>query len=119
MESDKLLPNTTAFYDYHRKARETATYPNLGDNLWYPALGLSGEAGEVAEKVKKIHRDHKGKVTPALRLAIVKELGDVLWYIANMCSELDVSLAGVAWENLRKLKSRKDRDKICGEGDNR
>ena len=115
----KLLPDTTAFYDYHEKARETAIYPNLGNNLWYPALGLSGEAGEVAEKIKKIYRDHKGVVTPTLRLALVKELGDVLWYVANICSELDVTLAGVAWENLRKLRSRKRRGKVSGEGDKR
>jgi len=119
MDLDDLLPDTTAFYDYQRKARETAIYPNIGKNLWYPTLGLNGEAGEVAEKVKKIYRDHRGKVTPTLRLAIVRELGDVLWYIANICSELDVSLAGVAWENLRKLTQRKKDNKISGEGDER
>ena len=108
------------FDEYQRLARRTAVYPNLGHNLWYPALGLNGEAGEVAEKVKKIYRDHNGVINSIETVNdIANELGDVLWYIANIASELEISLGSVAINNISKLQSRAERDKIHGSGDTR
>jgi len=108
-----------SFNDYQEAARGTAVYPELGKNFVYPTLGLVGEAGEVAEKVKKIIRDKDGIITSESREELKKELGDVLWYLANMCSELDLNLEDVAWFNLQKLHSRMQRGKIKGSGDNR
>ncbi len=78
------------FKTYQKKARETAQYPDLGSNNIYPTLGLVGEAGEVAEKVKKVIRDKNGIFDNESKLGIKKELGDVLWYISNLCTELVV-----------------------------
>lgn len=107
------------FRFYQVEARKTAIYPSLGNNLWYPALGLAGEAGEVAEKIKKIYRDGEGKVTIEKRVEIGKELGDVLWYVASIASELKLDLAGIAETNLIKLQSRAQRGKVHGSGDER
>jgi NTP pyrophosphatase (non-canonical NTP hydrolase) len=107
------------FDEYQRLARQTAIYPNVGSNLWYPTLGLAGEAGEVAEKVKKLYRDNFGDLTPKRRESIAKELGDVLWYVANVAEELDYSLDLIAKGNLCKLKKRKKEGKLQGEGDDR
>ena len=107
------------FNQYQIKARETAIYPNVGDNLWYPGLGLAGESGEVAEKIKKIYRDFDGITTPEKRKEIVKELGDVLWYVSNIASEIEVDLDTVARLNLEKLAKRTIENKVHGEGDNR
>ena len=105
------------FDEYQREARKTAFYPNLGNNLWYPALGLAGESGEVAEKVKKFYRD--GGSTSVTREALAKELGDVLWYVANLATELELCLGLVAQANLTKLKSRSESGTLSGSGDNR
>jgi NTP pyrophosphatase (non-canonical NTP hydrolase) len=105
--------------EYQQKARLTAKYPNVGNNLWYPALGLNGEAGEVAEKVKKIYRDKEGKFTVWDANEIAKELGDVLWYIAGIASELGVTLNNIAHMNIGKLQSRASRNTLHGDGDNR
>jgi NTP pyrophosphatase (non-canonical NTP hydrolase) len=107
------------FDAYQLKSRETAQYPDIGRNLWYPALGLAGETGEVAERIKKLIRDHGGVVTPERRDAIKAELGDVLWYVAALCSELNLNLSEVAAGNLQKLSDRKARGVIKGEGDTR
>ena len=107
------------FKDYQKKARRTAIYPNKGNNFVYPTLGLMGEAGEVAEKMKKVIRDDGGKITKEKRLEMKKELGDVLWYLASLSSELKLSLEDVAQFNLEKLMSRKKRGKLHGSGDNR
>jgi NTP pyrophosphatase (non-canonical NTP hydrolase) len=80
---------------------------------------LAGESGEVAEKVKKILRDHKGIIDEEKKKEITKELGDVLWYLSQIASEIGVPLEEVASLNIEKLKSRFDRDKIKGSGDNR
>lgn len=107
------------FDDYQRLAGKTAMYPGRGEgNLSYPALGLAGEAGEFADYAKKVLRDHDGDVGP-LRDALIAELGDVLWYVAACCEELDVSMNEAATLNLEKLASRKKRGKIQGSGDNR
>ena len=107
------------FDSYQIKARETALYPNLGSNNIYPTLGLVGEAGEVAEKVKKVLRDKNGEFDNQSKEAIKKELGDVLWYLSNLCTEFKFSLNDVALLNLEKLKLRSSRGNISGSGDDR
>lgn len=104
---------------YQKLAWETAIYPSKGDNIYYPTLGLAGEAGEVAEKVKKIMRDKKGEVTEKEREELKKEIGDVLWYVGALCSELNINMGDVASQNIDKLSSRKERGKLQGDGDNR
>lgn len=107
------------FEEYQKKSRKTAAYPDAGNNFVYPTLGLAGEAGEVAEKIKKVIRDKSGIIDDATKEAIEKELGDVLWYVAQIATELDLSLDGVAEKNIEKLFSRLERGKIQGSGDNR
>ena len=105
--------------DYQRESRKTALYPDVGRNAIYPTLGLDGEAGEVADKVKKILRDKQGVFDKNSKDEIKFELGDVLWYISQLSSELGYELEEVAHANLQKLNSRKSRGKIQGSGDNR
>ena len=107
------------FNEYQKKARLTAIYPDIGSNPVYPTLGLTGEAGEVAEKVKKVIRDKKSIFDDESKNAIKKELGDVLWYVSNLCSELNLNLDDVANINLAKLNSRMKSNKISGSGDDR
>tara|TARA_B100000886_G_scaffold130557_1_gene88013 strand:- start:2318 stop:2647 length:330 start_codon:yes stop_codon:yes gene_type:complete len=107
------------FKTYQKKARETAQYPNLGSNYIYPTLGLVGESGEVAEKVKKVIRDKEGLFDNESKKNIKKELGDVLWYISNLCTELDFNMDDIALQNLEKLKLRAAKGKISGSGDDR
>lgn len=107
------------FKEYQKKSRKTAVYPDAGSNFVYPTLGLSGEAGEVAEKIKKVIRDDGGEVMPEKKKEIEKELGDVLWYVAQIATELGLSLDEIAEKNIEKLYSRMERGKINGSGDNR
>ena len=113
------------FDEYQADAMETAIYP---DELIYPVLGLVGEAGEVAEKVKKYYRDNSYSVNcedavaeiPAeVRMGIARELGDVLWYITAIASDIGYSLEEVAQLNVEKLEDRFDRDVLTGSGDYR
>ena len=104
---------------YQRESRKTALYPEVGSNFIYPTLGLVGEAGEVADKVKKILRDKKGLFDKESKDEIKLELGDVLWYVSQLASELGYEMEDVANSNLQKLKSRKLRGKIQGSGDDR
>lgn len=106
------------FQDYQQKARETAIYPSE-HSILYPTLGLCGEAGEVAEKVKKVIRDKGGEFDEADRMNIRKELGDVLWYMAQICSDLDLRLESIAIANVEKLRLRKEKGTLSGSGDNR
>lgn len=87
--------------------------------LSHHALGIANEAGEVAGKVKKLIRDKQGYLTFGDIDDVVKEMGDVLWYMAALCTALDVSLSDVAAGNLTKLFSRKERGVLSGSGDNR
>jgi len=105
--------------EYQERAIGTAIYPNKGANLVYPALGLVGEAGEVAEKVKKVIRDGGGVLTDPVRDAIAKEMGDVFWYLAALALEIDYSLEEILSMNLEKLSSRKERGVLGGSGDDR
>jgi NTP pyrophosphatase (non-canonical NTP hydrolase) len=107
------------FNEYQNKAIKTAIYPDKGNNFTYTVLGLTGEAGEVADKYKKVIRDSSGVMSPAQREELIKELGDVLWYIANCCQELRINLDDVANLNIEKLYSRQKRHKLAGSGDNR
>lgn len=107
------------FTTYQTKSRRTAKYPEIGHAVIYPTLGLANEAGEVAGKVKKIFRDKGGVIGEAEREALKGELGDVLWYLAQVCTELGLSLDEVAEHNIEKLYSRLERGQIGGEGDNR
>jgi NTP pyrophosphatase (non-canonical NTP hydrolase) len=104
--------------DYQVEAEMFAVYPEVATGsdkeLSYLTLGLVGEAGEVAEKIKKKIRDGKFD-----KHETAKELGDVLWYLANLAAALDYSLAGIAYDNIKKLTDRKQRNVIQGSGDNR
>jgi NTP pyrophosphatase (non-canonical NTP hydrolase) len=133
------------FNEYQERAKTTAQYPDLNDlviqraitdgiidkvdwlkkknaffsNPYYPALGLAGEVGEFCNKLKKVMRDNNGEIDQKFLDFAHGELGDVLWYLSALCSELGISLADVAAANLEKLASRKARGVIQGNGDNR
>ncbi|HUF04254.1 MAG TPA: nucleoside triphosphate pyrophosphohydrolase family protein [Aridibacter sp.] len=94
------------FEDYQSAAGRTALYPKRLDNLEYPTLGLAGEAGEVANIVKKIQRDHGGEINEEIRAKLKDELGDVLWYISACADELGLSLEEIAEFNVGKLAKR-------------
>ena len=104
--------------EYQEDTIETAIYPDNAKIL-YPTLGLVGEAGEVAEKVKKVIRDEGGVFTEEKKVELAKELGDVLWYIANIAADIDMELNLIATMNLDKLASRAERNQLTGSGDNR
>jgi NTP pyrophosphatase (non-canonical NTP hydrolase) len=107
------------FKEYQEKSRKTALYPDKDNNFVYPTLGLSGEAGEVAEKIKKVIRDKDGIIDDVTREEIKKELGDVLWYVAQLATELGLSMDEIAQKNIEKLLSRMERGVLQGSGDNR
>lgn len=107
------------FEEYQKAAKEKAVYPTLGHPVVFPTLGMLGEAGEVSEKIKKIFRDHDSEITESTREEIKKELGDVLWYMSQIASELDINLQEIAEFNLEKITSRHERGAVWGEGDNR
>ena len=100
--------------EYQEKAGETAVYPDRGNNLIYTTLGLCGETGEFAEKLKKHIRDKSVSHDDMIR-----ELGDALWYISQCAFELGVPLDEVAEKNLEKLSKRKAEGKLKGDGDSR
>lgn len=103
--------------EYQKLARKTAIYPSKGRNYVYPLLGLAGETGEVCEKFKKLIRDSNGVITKEFKEMIKLELGDILWYVANLGAELNLKLADIARSNVEKLASRKKRGKLKGSGD--
>jgi len=107
------------FKEYQEESRKTAIYPKAGENYVYPTLGLAGEAGEVAEKIKKAIRDKDGVVDDERKEELKKELGDVLWYVSQIASELNLSLNEIAEKNIEKLYNRMERNKLKGSGDNR
>lgn len=107
------------FNEYQAAALETAFYPPKG-RIIYPALKLAGEAGEVAEKVGKIIRDDQSRFHRSQnRDAILKELGDVLWYCAALARDMNLKLEDVAAANIAKLKGRAERGTLSGSGDDR
>ncbi len=97
------------FEEYQTEAKQTALYPRRLENLEYPTLGLAGEAGEVANIVKKIQRDFDGVITDEVRLKLKDELGDVLWYISACADELGLTLTEIAEYNVDKLAKRHKR----------
>ena len=106
---------------YQQLCTETQIYPRE-HAVFYPALGLAGEAGEVANKIKKIMRDRKGDVNNLpgeVKDEIASELGDCLWYISALATDLGIGLDGVVVENIRKLQKRKEKGTIHGSGDKR
>ena len=105
--------------EYQAQAQQTAQYPGKGKDLSYPALGLNGEAGAVADKLKKIIRDHQGEFSAELREDLAYELGDVLWYVSELAFELGYTLESIAEMNIKKLSSRAIRGRIQGNGDHR
>lgn len=107
------------FNDYQKKSRKTAKYPPIGHPVIYPALGLVNEAGEVAGKIKKVFRDKDGQINAETQSALKAELGDVLWYLAQVATELDLTLDEIAEYNIDKLYGRLERGTIKGDGDER
>lgn len=111
------------FNDYQKKAGKYDLFKKTTDlsevGFLEKVLGLVGEAGETADKFKKILRDKNGAVTPEDKELVIKELGDTLWYIAAISRYLNVDLSEVAKQNLEKLESRYQRNKLHGEGDKR
>ena len=104
--------------EYQKAALSTAIYPNDG-TISCLALALCGEAGEVADKVKKVLRDKKGQFFMTDLTAIALELGDVLWYVANLAKVLGYDLSDIATLNIEKIKGRVERGTLHGTGDNR
>lgn len=102
-------------HEYQERAQRTAVYPKA-KGLEYCTLGLVGEAGEFANKVKKLVREDENG--PSFE-SLASELGDVLWYLSQIATELNMSLENIAWDNLEKLSERMERGKLKGEGDNR
>ena len=107
------------FHAYQQASRKTWGEISMDSPIVYPTLGLVNEAGEVAGKIKKIFRDKGGNISPEDREALKDELGDVLWYLTQICTELDLTLQEVATANIEKLYSRLERGQIRGEGDTR
>lgn len=109
------------FNEYQETTAKTAVYLGSGTvgGLVYTTLGLTGEAGEIANKVKKILRDSGGVLTPEVRKALLGEAGDCQWYLSQFVTELDGKLEDVAKDNIEKLTSRLQRGTIQGSGDNR
>lgn len=104
--------------DYQKKALETAIYPE-SHKIIYPTLGLTGEAGECSDKVKKVLRDNAGIFSDEKKLELSKEIGDVLWYVATLSNDIGYTLEEIGQMNIDKLESRKIRNLISGSGDNR
>ena len=104
--------------EYQQKALETAVYPQQY-KIIYPVLGINGEAGEVADKVKKIIRDNNGEMSKEKAVELAKEAGDVLWYIATLAHDIGFTLEEIGQMNYDKLRSRQQRGMLGGSGDNR
>lgn len=113
------MPKLTDFTTYQQESHKTAMRVYTDHPIVYPTLGLTNEAGELAGKVKKLFRDKGGEISEEDRQSLKGELGDVLWYLTQICTELDLSLEEVAAHNLEKLFSRQERNQLQGEGDNR
>lgn len=113
--------NDSSMVNYQQICTETQIYPRE-HAVFYPALGLAGEAGEVANKIKKIIRDQNANVKnlpSEVKNDIASELGDCLWYISALATDLGIGLDGIAIENVKKLQKRKEQGTIHGSGDKR
>lgn len=107
------------FNEYQKFAESVAQYPERGHNFFYALLGLAGESGEVLEKFKKLIRHSGYELTPEFKKEILKESGDVLWFLATLAYEMGSNIDEVARLNVEKLSSRKERGVVYGDGDNR
>jgi NTP pyrophosphatase (non-canonical NTP hydrolase) len=112
------------FNDYQIECKKT-DLGNIGGRQelnpeWlYYVLGMAGEMGEFQEKIKKLFRDNDGKIDNHIRIELTYEMGDVLWYMARLCTKLGITMEEVAAFNIIKLSNRKMRNKLQGDGDNR
>lgn len=106
------------FEEYTEKALATSICPENMDVI-YPLIGLTGETGEVAEKIKKVYRDNNGEFTEGIKLQIMKEIGDCLWYINKLAADLGYTLEDAAKINLEKCYTRRANNTLHGDGDNR
>ncbi len=116
---DAKAIKVSSLNEYQKLSRRTAMEVQTDHPIVYPTLGLTNEAGEFAGKIKKIFRDKRGVISEEDRQELEKELGDVLWYVAQLATELNLSLEEVASQNLQKLADRQARNQIQGDGDNR
>ena len=117
----EMFDDSPTMATYQQLCTETQIYPRE-HAVFYPALGLAGEAGEVANKIKKIMRDRKGDVNNLsceIKDDIASELGDCLWYISALATDLGIGLDGVAFENIKKLDKRQANNTLHGSGDKR
>ena len=117
----KIKKKILTLDDYQRAASRTAIYPHQGKNLIYTVIGLCGEAGELANKVKKLMRS--SRLEPGTHIysnkELIGELGGILWYLSQCCTELGVTFNDVGIDNLNELSNRVKRDNVEGEGDDR
>jgi NTP pyrophosphatase (non-canonical NTP hydrolase) len=118
---EPMSPSLATFNHYQQHSSETAIYPGRGtlEGIEYCVLGLVGESGEIANKLKKVLRDDNGVLREPVRQQLIDELGDVLWYTQQIATELNVMLGEVALANRIKLVLRKDRGTLQGQGDER
>jgi NTP pyrophosphatase (non-canonical NTP hydrolase) len=112
------------FNDYQEKCRETdlgniGGRKELNPEWMYYVLGMAGEMGEFQEKIKKLFRDHDGRLTLGYQMELGLEMGDILWYMARLADKIGLPLNDVAALNIEKLFSRKERSKLQGDGDER
>ena len=117
----ELFDDNPSVVSYQQICTETQIYPRE-HAVFYPALGLAGEAGEVANKIKKIMRDRKGDVnnlSGEIKDDIASELGDCLWYISALATDLGIGLDGISVENIKKLDKRQANNTLHGSGDKR
>ena len=106
------------FEEYQNRAHKTSLNTKIGNDLLiYPILGLTSEVGEIAGKAKKFYRDNTD--VHEFKDMMKKELGDCLWYLSELCTQIEISLVDIAEANIEKLESRKARNVITGSGDNR
>jgi NTP pyrophosphatase (non-canonical NTP hydrolase) len=117
--TDQSTSEDFDFNAYQQAAARTGAPIATDHPIVYPTLGLVNEAGEVAGKVKKIFRDRQGVITDADREALTLELGDVLWYLSELCTRLGIRLEDVAARNIAKLADRASRGVLLGDGDMR
>lgn len=115
--------NLLDFNEYQKECRKTDVGTAAQDCLepgWlYYVLGIGGESGELLEKIKKLFRDKQGIIDDEFKDAVKKEMGDVQWYMARLCDWFDIPFEDVFTANIEKLQSRKDRNKLHGDGDDR
>lgn len=112
-------PNSNNLAAYQELSRKTYRHLEVNSNLTYPVLGMVNEAGEFAGKFKKVFRDKGGVIDDTTREALRDELGDVLWYLTQICTNLGYTLDDLAQANLEKVLGRLERGTIHGDGDKR